>query len=123
MFKRIQKWLLAIVLTTGVVANLYGAFAVEPGTVLYAPRPQRLAPTLNASGIFVLKVKIKTGQVTGVVIAQSTGAKILDNEAVRVLNKWRFKPGGLRPIKRILPKPYDVDPGRDSLVKVPISFR
>ena len=128
MFKRVFKWVLWIVVIAVFVQQSYAAPGVSVGknvsnAVVYAPTPRHPAPGLSGAGIFVLRVNIKTGQVKEVEVARSTGARVLDEEAVRVLKQWRFKPGLLPPIKDFLPKLKDPHELEDSFVKVPVSFR
>jgi TonB family protein len=77
---------------------------------------------ITGSGIFVLRVQIKTGVVKEVVVARSTGNGLLDSAATTALGKWRFKPGVLPPIKEILPNREDPFALEDSLIKVPVNF-
>ena len=77
---------------------------------------------VTGTGIFVLRVQIRTGRVKEVEVARSTGHAILDTAAVDALKQWRFKPGAAPPIKDILPDLRDPLSAEDSLIKVPLSF-
>jgi TonB family protein len=63
---------------------------------IYAPRPEY--PSLpngqrpEGKGLFICRVDAKTGRVTSVSIAKSTGFAILDQAAVDCYKRWRFKP-------------------------------
>ena len=77
---------------------------------------------ISGSGIFVLRVQIKSGRVKEVIVGRSTGHAVLDSAAVKTLREWRFKPGVLPSIKETLPKRQDPFATEDSFIKVPISF-
>src|SRR5438270_6101895 len=66
---------------------------------IFAPKPEypKYAREHRWRGtIFVmLHVDKKSGLVMSVEIVQSTGYKILDDEAVTAYRRWRFKPGAL----------------------------
>jgi len=102
--------------------------AVEGAVAIYAPAPpypaSALARGARGAGIFVMRVKIKTGLVTGVGIARSTGHADLDLAAMRTLTEWRFKPQQrLRPIKDLFPRVKDSLAYEDALVRTPMTFR
>lgn len=92
----------------------------------YAPKPQyplqarRLR--LTGSGLYRLRIQIRSGRVKEVTVSRSTGSAILDNAAINTLKEWRFKPGAPPPIKIILPHRKDPFAAEDSLMNVPISF-
>ncbi len=46
----------------------------------------------TGSGVYILHVNSKTGEVTSVTIQQSTRHEILDNAVVATCAHWRFKP-------------------------------
>jgi TonB family protein len=46
----------------------------------------------TGSGIFVLHVDPKTGEVASITVQKSTGYKLLDNAALTACVHWRFKP-------------------------------
>jgi protein TonB len=64
---------------------------------IYAPRPAY--PALpsgqrpEGKGLLICHIDAKTGRVTSVSIAKSTGFAILDEAAVDCYKRWRFKPG------------------------------
>ncbi len=77
---------------------------------------------LHGSGVFLLRTNIQTGLVTEVIVGQTTGNPLLDDEAVKALRRWRFKPGVLvhRDIhKPRLKRPVTKD---ECLVMVPVTF-
>ncbi len=81
-------------------------------------RPRRA----TGSGFFILRVRIKTGQVTEVTIQQSTGHKTLNTAAIETLRRWRFKPGVLPSIRRVDPTTKDPSADEDSFIGVPVTF-
>lgn len=92
----------------------------------YAPLPEYpddfRRRQIHGSGVFLLRVQIKTGQVTQVITAQSTGNWALDGFAQKALRTWRFKPGVI-PYHKItsvrLSPPQTKD---EALVKLPLTF-
>jgi TonB family protein len=78
--------------------------AVTPGTIssakgpaTYAPPPEYpREPRLNGikgSGVCVVAVDPRSGEVIAASMEQSTGNGTLDKATVSALQKWRFKPG------------------------------
>jgi TonB family protein len=63
---------------------------------IYAPRPAYpLLPNgqrPEGKGLLICHIDAKTGRVTSVSIAKSTGFAILDEAAVDCYKRWRFKP-------------------------------
>ena len=47
---------------------------------------------LTGSGVYILHVDRKTGEVTSVTIQRSTGHKLLDDAVLTACVHWRFKP-------------------------------
>ena len=64
---------------------------------LSAPRPEypyeARRQRITGSGFVVMTVDSVTGQVTDVVMEQSTGSSVLDNASVAAFRRWRFKQG------------------------------
>ena len=60
-----------------------------------AMRRQRV----RATGVFVLNVDAKTGQVTSIKIERRTGYQVLDVAALNALIKWRFKPHSVTKVR------------------------
>ena len=77
---------------------------------------------IHGSGVFLLRTNIQSGRVTQVIVGQTTGNPLLDDEAVKALRRWRFKPGVL--IHRDIHKPRLNPPvSKDEcLVMVPVTF-
>ena len=75
---------------------------VQMPYIQYPERAQRLR--MSGSGIAVLEVDARTGNVTAARMARSTGEEVLDRAALGGLRQARFRPG---------------TPGR---VKIPITF-
>jgi len=48
---------------------------------------------MKGEGIFLLHVRMSTGEVDRVEVYRSTGFRALDIEAIRALRQWRFRPG------------------------------
>jgi TonB family protein len=59
----------------------------------YGPYRSDRFPGPQGSGLFQLKLDLKTGYVTKAIVAKSTGSAELDRLAVAALQKWRWKPG------------------------------
>lgn len=93
---------------------------------LYTPKPQyppeAVARHLTASGIFVIRVKVKTGLVVSARASQGTASPLLDSAAIQAFSQWRFKPGALTPIGVVAPQLHDSHGKEDALLKVPITF-
>src|SRR5437899_2624639 len=111
-----QRFYAIGVVMLAIVANSFGgSVAVSAPDVraraAYAPPaeypPEALQRRITGSGIFVLRVQLKTGSVTQVIVARSTGNALLDRAAAKALIRWRFKPDSLRPVesrcRRIFP--------------------
>jgi periplasmic protein TonB len=95
-------------------------------SAIYSPQP-KYPPSAglrfaHGTGMFVLRIQIKTGRVKQVDVVRSTGHKDLDAAAVAALKQWRFKPDALPPIKKIDPHRKDPFEMEDSFVKVPVTF-
>jgi TonB family protein len=93
---------------------------------IYTPKPQyppeAVAHHISASGIFVIRVHVKTGLVVSAWASQSTGSALLDSAAIRAFSQWRFKPGALTPIGVVAPQLHEPFGKEDALLKVPITF-
>ena len=98
----------------------------EQRFAIYTPKPQypaeALAHHISASGMFVIRVNVKTGLVVSAWGSQGTGSPLLDSAAIRALLQWRFKPGALTPIGVVAPQRHDPFGKEDALLKVPITF-
>jgi periplasmic protein TonB len=63
---------------------------------IYAPRPEY--PSLpngqrpEGKGLFICHIDAKSGRITSVSIAKSTGFAILDKAAIDCFKRWRFNP-------------------------------
>jgi TonB family protein len=99
-----MKLFLFAVLLTGVSAlsPLYGMDQPK-AQVVFALRPMKpveaIRLRLAGSGVFLLKVDIKTGKVTSVKVVKSTGHELLDHSAIQALQKWRYAPGAVREVR------------------------
>ena len=93
---------------------------------MHTPKPQypaeAVAHYISASGIFVIRVHVKTGLVVSAWASQSTGSPLLDSAAIRAFSQWRFKPGALTPIGVVAPQLHEPFGKEDALLKVPITF-
>ena len=83
-----------------------------------AARQQHIA----GSGLYKLRVVIKTGRVKRIIVLRSTGNKDLDNSAVQTLSQWRFRPGALPSIRRIDPNTKEPNADEEALVGIPVVF-
>jgi TonB family protein len=81
-----------------------------------APKPYysdfTAAHHFRGSGLFILRIRVKTGRVMDVRVAQTTRHPSLDAAAVRALVDWRFKPDCLKPTRGT----------DDALLKIPVTF-
>ena len=77
---------------------------------------------MTGTGLYLLRVDIKTGKVKRVTVARSTGHGILDRSAIFALERWRFQPGKLRPIRELRPDINDPNRDTDSILQLPVSF-
>jgi TonB family protein len=70
--------------------------------MLNAPQPvypaEARRKSVGGAGVYRLRLRVETGEVTRVDIVRSTGSKVLDDEAVRTLRQWRARPHTLRAI-------------------------
>jgi TonB family protein len=70
---------------------------------VYAPRPtypyEARARRLQGSGTAILTIDPATGNVTNAEMAVSTGVKMLDDETISTLTRWRFKPGTVKKVR------------------------
>ena len=57
--------------------------------------PEALQKRIGGRGVFQLKIHPQQRTVTRVTVLKSTGSKILDDEAIRVLSQWRLRRGQL----------------------------
>jgi TonB family protein len=81
-----------------------------------APKPYysdfTAAHHFKGSGLFILRIRVKTGRVVEVRVAQSTRHPPLDAAALRALSDWRFKPDCLKPTRGT----------DDALLRIPVTF-
>jgi TonB family protein len=73
------------------------AYSDPKALMLTAPRPTKLHEAsqqhLAGSGVFSVEIDRSSGTVTSVAVKKSTGERLLDDSAIRGLQKWRCKPG------------------------------
>jgi periplasmic protein TonB len=94
--------------------------------VVHAPPPEYPAAALQrhgaGTGIYLLRVQIKSGAVTQVLVGRSAGDRSLDAAAVKALLTWRFKPGAV-PYRKITSVPLSPpQTEQETLVKLPVIF-
>jgi len=125
-----MRYLCAVgVVALGLAGNSYGGVVVSDRNLTAkaerAPQPQypllALHRGITGSGIFVLRVQMKTGGVTQVLVARSTGNTLLDKAATEALIRWRLKPDTLRYFKINL-KVVPPQTQEETFVKVPVKF-
>ena len=72
-------------------------------SALSAPRPEypyeARRQKVTGSGVVIMKVDSVSGQVTNVIMEESTGSSVLDNAALAGFRRWRFKPGTLSKVR------------------------
>ena len=119
-------WLLLAVFSVGAeTVRAADLVQIGPGyPVMFAPKPVKpfAARHATGSGIFVLRVEIKSGRVNEVIVGRSTGDKRLDEATVKALNRWLFKPGAVQRSKITsihVNRPLGAD---EALVEVPVAF-
>src|ERR1051325_2742690 len=105
-----SRWVLAVIGACGIAAPALGrpVIASSPPEVtrlaIYAPLPEYpdylRRRHVGGTGVFLVRVQIKSGHVTQVLITQSAGAWALDRAAVTALRRWRFRPGAV-PYRKI----------------------
>ena len=94
--------------------------------VVHAPAPEYPANSVRYhsadTGIYLLRVQIRSGAVTQVLVGRSAGYTAFDAAAVKALLKWRFKPGAV-PYRKITSVPMSPPQNKqETLVKVPVTF-
>ena len=118
----------AITATSSPAPGASGRFLSSEGAakwVIYRPKPglPRASRLLDVggTGIFVLRVQLRTGLVEKVDVAQTTGWHFLDHAAAKAFKQWRFRPGVRLPAKEVVRDRKD--PSTDyALVKIPVTF-
>jgi TonB family protein len=70
---------------------------------VYSPkpvyRPEWAKRGLSGSGMVLVTIDPKTGNVSGARMLQSTGSSELDGAALQAYSQWRFKPGSVPQVK------------------------
>src|SRR4029077_16807022 len=88
--------------------------------VSFAPRPaypyDARTRHIQGSGIAILTIDRATGRVTNVVMAASTRAKTLDDEAIATFRQWRFKPGTM--VKARIPITFLLSSSGGSIIRL-----
>lgn len=101
-----------------VVPHLENAIYSPLPTYAYEARKMHL----SGSGLYLIRVDIKTGKVKRVTVAKTAGHKFLDQQVIYAVERWRFQAGALRPIRELLPTINDPHRDTDSILKLPVSF-
>jgi protein TonB len=125
--------ILTLIIVSGIVSvSLAAAGTVSPPPpdvtrlVVHAPRPEYPERAVQrgtaGTGVYLLRVQLKSGAVTQVIVGQSAGHGSLDAAAVKALRTWRFKPGAV-PYRKITSVPLSPpQTQQETLVKVPVTF-
>jgi len=130
---RIFASLLSVIACTQALADRLSpeqlrAIGHEAGRALqYGPKPgyplEARARRFTGSGIFVIRVDIKTGRVVEAAIGRSTGHAILDQAALRAFRRWRFKAGALKPVAETNPElHWPPSPKENAMLQIPCAF-
>ena len=94
--------------------------------VVHAPPPEYPEGAVQrgtaGTGVYLLRVQIKSGVVTQVIVGHTAGHRPLDAAAIKALSTWRFKPGAVlyRKITSVPLSPPQTN--QETLVKVPVTF-
>ena len=79
------------------------SLALAQISALSAPRPEypyeARRRKITGSGVVIMTVDSVSGQVTNVIMEESTGSSVLDNAALAGFRRWRFKPGMLSKVR------------------------
>jgi protein TonB len=121
-----------IIASSAISISLAAAGTVSPPPpnvtrlVIHAPPPQYPEDAVQrgttGTGVYLLRVQIKSGAVTQVIVGQSAGHGPLDAAAIKALRTWRFKPGAV-PYRKITSVPMSPpQSNQETLVKVPVTF-
>jgi TonB family protein len=93
---------------------------------VFTPKPPYPAAArrqhISGSGLYKLRVLIKTGRVKWIIVLRSTGNKDLDNSAVQTLSQWRFRPAALPSIRLLDPKTKEPHADEEAFVAIPVVF-
>ncbi len=127
-----HRILTLIIASSAVSISLAAAGTVSPPPpnvtrlVVHAPRPEYPERAVQrgtaGTGVYLLRVQIKSGAVTQVIVGQSAGHGPLDAAAIKALRTWRFKPGAV-PYRKITSVPLSPpQTNQETLVKVPVTF-
>jgi TonB family protein len=87
------------------VAGRPGTMSISAAKALavFAPRPEypyeARSLYITGSGVCVLTVDPRSGNVTDAIMAQSTASPILDNSTLTAFKRWRFRPGTVTKVK------------------------
>jgi len=103
----VMRWLLLVYLIPFGSVSLLNAQPPTPTIslprALYAPkpvyRPEWSKQGLKGKGVVLVTIDTKTGKVSGVQMAQSTGSQLLDGAALQAYSQWRFEPGSVSQVK------------------------
>jgi TonB family protein len=97
------------------------AGAEEECVAIYAPIPgypqyasARTGWRPQGKGLFICRIDAKTGHVTSVSIAKSTGFAVLDDAAINGLKRWKFRPNCTKEVK--IPVNFSTTEGRQQVV-------
>ena len=102
-----MRWLLLVYLIPFGSVSLLNVQPLTPTIslprALYAPkpvyRPEWSKQGLKGKGVVLVTIDTKTGKVSGVQMAQSTGSQLLDGAALQAYSQWRFEPGSVSQVK------------------------
>ena len=129
--RSMTPWLRVLVLLLAVTscalaAQPHVAIGKSAALATFAPKPEypfgARAARITGSGVFILRIHIKTGIVTQVILGLSTGSALLDKAAAQTLIQWRFKPGAVRYFEVHSIRVAPPQTKEETFVKVPVTF-
>jgi TonB family protein len=112
--------------TVRVAASVHATAEQVRQWAVFTPKPrypdEARRRKVSGSGLYKLRVTIKTGRVKQILILRSAGSKDLDKSAVQTLSQWQFRPGALPSIRQLDRKTKEAHADEEALVGIPVVF-